>query len=102
MKFVHPSSEALTGDLGAPLEARARLPPATPAQAALSRQLHAKCLYLPAGWWSYELCHGHHVRQFHVSQAHAVEQVNTLGAPALAIPPPPPLVIIPPLYNLYV
>ena len=77
------SSEPLTGSLGAPVKPSATPPAAGPAEAAVGRQLHGKCLYVSAGWWSYELCHGQHVRQFHVSEAHAVEQVITLGAHTL-------------------
>ena len=26
------------------------------------------CFYSPQGWWTYELCPGRHLRQFHVEE----------------------------------
>lgn len=80
MAAVRATSEALTGSLGAPITPSAAAAASSPAEAAVGRVLHGKCLYVSAGWWSYEMCAGHHVRQSHASEAHVVEQVITLGA----------------------
>ena len=38
------------------------------------------CYYVDQGWWSYELCPGHHVRQFHaVPEQNMVEATLDLG-----------------------
>ena len=38
------------------------------------------CYYVDQGWWSYELCPGHHVRQFHaVPEQNVVESTLDLG-----------------------
>ena len=75
-----PASEALTGSVGVPIAATGSVPPASPVQAAVARQLHGSCVYLIDGWWAYELCHQRHMRQFHVSQEHSIEALHTLGS----------------------
>ena len=43
-------------------------------------EIAANCYYLSQGWWSYELCAGHHLRQFHaLPEQGKVESVLTLG-----------------------
>ena len=38
------------------------------------------CFYSPQGWWTYELCPGRHLRQFHVEEgAPLPNPVITLG-----------------------
>ena len=38
------------------------------------------CYYSPQGWWTYELCPGRHLRQFHVEEgAPLPNPVITLG-----------------------
>ena len=78
------TTEALTGSLEEPLQ------PAEPTsesaeKAAISRVLHNACFYLTVNWWSYELCPGQHVRQFHVTEGQHLEQITTLGELPLAL-----------------
>lgn len=43
-------------------------------------ELEGHCYYLSQGWWSYELCAGHHLRQFHaLPERGTIESVLTLG-----------------------
>ena len=38
------------------------------------------CYYIDQGWWTYELCPGHHVRQFHVlPEQNGIESAVELG-----------------------
>lgn len=38
------------------------------------------CYYSPQGWWSYELCPGRHLRQFHMEEGrHQPDPVLNLG-----------------------
>ena len=45
----------------------------------LALQMGHICIYLPAGWWTYELCYLRHLRQIHVGSAGSPEQVHMLG-----------------------
>ena len=45
----------------------------------LARQMGQSCIYLPAGWWTYELCYLRHLRQIHAGVAGSPEQIHTLG-----------------------
>lgn len=49
--------------------------------AGLGREdLMQSCYYSPQGWWSYELCPGRHLRQFHVDEGAArPDPVVSLG-----------------------
>ncbi len=49
---------------------------------ALASQLSQSCIYLQAGWWTYELCYLRHLRQVHVASAGSPEQVHILGEPS--------------------
>lgn len=50
---------------------------------ALWAELGGVCLYSTAGWWSYEMCHGEEVTQFHVPPgSQAPEWVIALGRQA--------------------
>lgn len=53
---------------------------------ALLKALHDRCLYTDAGWWTFELCWGSHLRQFHAPGLDAeqkLESVHLLGVLAL-------------------
>ena len=74
MKFTRSLSEALTGSMSEPK------PPADTADAAAGMTLmNDQCIYLSADWWTYELCSGYHIRQFHVTSTKSLEQMSTLG-----------------------
>lgn len=43
-------------------------------------EVAAHCFYVSHGWWSYELCPGHHVGQFHsIEGERRIESVLSLG-----------------------
>jgi len=41
--------------------------------------LHETCIYRWEGWWTYEFCHGKHVRQFHQEQDGSIPAQFLLG-----------------------
>lgn len=64
MGCVCMSADVLPGGLGA---------------AALD-EVAANCYYVSLGWWSYELCPGHHLGQFHaLEQSMAIDSILSLG-----------------------
>ena len=77
--MTRPAADALTGSLGTPIKVTGSVPPASSVESAVARQLHGSCAYLMDGWWTYELCHQRHLRQFHVSVDNGIEQIHTLG-----------------------
>ena len=92
MEHTRSASNALTGSLGEPVmpfgAATESVDAATESVDAETASVHAitmedlfdsKCYYHAAGWWTYELCIGYHVRQFHVISGQSLEQISTLG-----------------------
>ena len=46
----------------------------------IDRHLGGRCVLQHHGWWSYEYCHGEHVRQFHRDpEVQQVQTMNVLG-----------------------
>ncbi|CAL8463374.1 g2908 [Coccomyxa elongata] len=44
------------------------------------KEVAANCYYVNQGWWSYELCPGHHLGQFHASEeTQRIESALSLG-----------------------
>jgi len=78
VEHVRSASDALSGSLGEPVQPSGTVS-GSASEAALKHSHDNKCFYLAAGWWMYELCIGHHVRQFHVSSSKSLEQISTLG-----------------------
>lgn len=58
------------------------------------QEVAANCYYVNQGWWSYELCPGHHLGQFHASEeTKGIESALSLGRyDAVQVLPSPVLI----------
>jgi hypothetical protein len=46
---------------------------------ALDNAMAKMCKTTTTGWWSYEICYGRHVRQYHINEDGSIGNENTLG-----------------------
>ncbi|KAI9798900.1 MAG: Protein OS-9 [Piccolia ochrophora] len=63
--IVEPSPRNETAEAMARAEEEKELARATGRGWDLLKDLEGKCMYLTTGWWSYEFCYNHEVKQYH-------------------------------------